>query len=122
MAKIESPPITRVFLYVKNVSEVAAFYQRYFGMSPLSAVTEGWLELGSTAGGCTIALHKAAAPQKSGASMKIVFGVRDGRLFRAECEAEGFEFGPKRAAGGFEFANAKDPAGNSIGISRRGLT
>jgi hypothetical protein len=45
--------------------------------------TDGWLELAASSGGCTIALHKASVSQKSGAAMKIVFGVADVPSFKA---------------------------------------
>jgi predicted enzyme related to lactoylglutathione lyase len=116
--------IVRIVLYVKDIPKVAHFYERYFGMSPMPSVEKGWLELKD--GGCDIALHQASSAQKSGAAMKIVFGVRDVRGFMAERAAEGLKFGSihqaKDGAGNaFEFANAKDPAGNSIQISSRGL-
>jgi hypothetical protein len=53
--------------------------------------------------------------------MKIVFGVRDVRAFRAERIAAGLKFGAVYTSVGHELSNAKDPAGNSIQISSRGL-
>ena len=114
-------PVSRVILYVKNVAKVAAFYQRHFGMTPLPGSSEGWVELSSGKGGCNIALHKAASSQKSGAAVKIVFGVEDVKKFKAERDADGLSFGPIHCPGNFEFSNAKDPAGNSIQISSRGI-
>jgi ankyrin repeat protein/predicted enzyme related to lactoylglutathione lyase len=119
--KGESPRVTRIILYVKDLPKVADFYQRHFGMKPLPSEEPGWLELESGSGGCTIALHQAASTQKSGAAMKVVFGVSNVRQFIKEREADGLKFGPVHAPGKFEFANAKDPAGNSISISSRGL-
>ena len=116
-----SPIIARVVLYVKNIPEVAAFYQRHFDFRQHGVSTSGWMELSSKEGGCTIALHQAAKSQRSGAAVKIVFGVRDIAAFKAKCAADGLEFGPTHAPEGFEFANAKDPAGNSISISSRGI-
>jgi len=120
-----APRIVRVVLYVRDIAKVAAFYQRFFGMCPLAGATEGWLELASPAGGCTIALHQAAVSQKSGAAMKLVFGVADVRGFKNAKEKEGLKFGVVHAVTeegqSFEFANAKDPAGTSISISSRGL-
>ena len=113
--------IARVILYVKDIPKVAVFYERYFGLKRLPGATDGWLELTSAAGGCTIALHQAAKSQKSGAAMKLVFAVADVRAFVRAREADGLQFGAIHAAEGFEFANAKDPAGNSISISSRGL-
>jgi predicted enzyme related to lactoylglutathione lyase len=115
-------PIVRVILYVKDVPRVAHFYRKHFGMKPLPSQDEGWLELESNSGGCNIALHRAASTQKSGAAIKVVFGVSDVRQFTKEREAEGLKFGPIHDTGTFEFANAKDPAGNSLQVSSRGLT
>ena len=118
---IVGPPVSRIILYVKDIPKVAAFYQQFFGMRPLPGAEEGWVELGSGSGGCTVALHKASVAQKSGAAMKLVFGVADVRGFKAEKEKQGLRFGVVHSFGGIEFANAKDPAGNSIQISNRGL-
>jgi predicted enzyme related to lactoylglutathione lyase len=114
-------PIMRVILYVKDIPKVAHFYQRHFDMLHLPSQSKGWLEMASSSGGCNIALHQATSAQKSGAAIKIVFGVSDVRKFKSQREEDGLKFGPIHAAGDFEFANAKDPAGNSIQISSRGL-
>lgn len=114
-------PIVRAILYVKNIPEVADFYQRHFDMKPLPSKSDGWLEMTSGPGGCKLALHQASSAQKSGAAVKLVFGVADVRTFKAEREQDGLKFGPVHAVEDFEFANAKDPAGNSIQISSRGL-
>ena len=114
-------PIARVILYVKDIPKVAAFYERFFDMKPLPGATEGWLEFARPSGGCGIALHQAAKSQKSGAAMKIVFAVKDVEAFVRECEGKGLRFGAIHRPGGYEFANAKDPAGNSISVSSRGL-
>jgi catechol 2,3-dioxygenase-like lactoylglutathione lyase family enzyme len=111
----------RIILYVKDLPKVAIFYQKHFGMKPLPSDDAGWLELKSPAGGCNIALHRAATTQKSGAAMKVVFGVPNVRQFMKEREAEGLKFGPVHDTGTFLFANVKDPAGNSVQISSRGL-
>ncbi len=68
-------PIMRLILYVKDIPKVAEFYQRHFGMRPLPFEGKGWLEMTSSPDGCTIALHQASVAQKSGAAMKLVFGV-----------------------------------------------
>ena len=116
-----SPSIARIILYVKDIPKVAAFYERHFGMIPLAGQTAGWLELSGPPGGCNLALHQAARTQRGGAAVKIVFAVRDVSGFAAKCEVAGLKFGPIHEAEGFEYANAKDPAGNSISISSRGL-
>ena len=116
-----SPAVSRIILYVKNIPAVAAFYQRVFGMHALPGATDGWLELASPSGGCTIALHQAAVSQKSGAAVKIVFGVADVETFKSAAAKQGAAFGVVHRVAGVAFANAKDPAGNSIQISNRGF-
>ena len=114
--------IVRVILYVRDIARVADFYQRHFEMRALPTNKNDWLELVSDGGGCTIALHQASVAQKSSAAVKIVFGVVDIRGFKKKQEEAGLKFGAIHEADGFQFANAKDPAGNSIQISSRGLT
>ena len=113
--------ISRIILYVRDIPKVAAFYEQHFGLKPLSSAEQGWLELGTPGEGCSIALHQASAAQKRGAEIRISFGVRDVRAFKASREANGLKFGVVHEAGGIEFSNARDPAGNSIQISNRGL-
>lgn len=125
MATADSaPPINRIIAYVKDVPKVAAFYERHFGMLPLPGGTDKWMELSSPAGGCVLCLHQAAISQKSKASMKLVFQVADVRAFKAAKEREGLKFGVVHLVNedqGHEFSNGKDPAGNSISISSRGI-
>jgi predicted enzyme related to lactoylglutathione lyase len=116
-----SYPLARIILYVKDMPRVANFYQTHFGLRPRPSDRADWLELESEGGRCTIALHQAARTQKSGAAVKLVFAVADVRSFVADRARAGLIFGPIHAAPGFAFANAKDPAGNSISVSNRGL-
>jgi len=106
------PSISRVILYVKDIQKVATFYEAFFGMKRMETEATGWLELTSPSGGCLVALHQASKTQKSGAAVKPVFGVRDVRGFAEAAALRGLNY---------EFANAKDPAGNSISISSRGI-
>jgi catechol 2,3-dioxygenase-like lactoylglutathione lyase family enzyme len=124
-AVVTTPHVARVILYVRDIPKVAAFYQRFFDMRPLPGGSDGWLELASAAGGCTIALHQASVGQKSGAAMKLVFGVPDVHAFKSAREKDGLKLGVvhevRQGGRGFEFCNGKDPAGNSISISSRGM-
>jgi predicted enzyme related to lactoylglutathione lyase len=120
-SSMEPLPITRIILYVRDIQKVAAFYQKHFGLTPLAAAEDRWLEIGSP-NGCSIALHQAAVSQKRGSEIKIVFGTKDVRKFRAEREAAGLKFGVVHKSRDHEFSNAKDPAGNAIQVSSRGIT
>jgi hypothetical protein len=53
--------------------------------------------------------------------MKIVFAVANVEAFVKAKAREGLKFGVIHRPDGFQFANAKDPAGNSISISSRSL-
>lgn len=101
--------VSRVILYVKDVARVAAFYKTHFGMRVLPGSGEGWVELSSGKRGCDIAFHKAASSQKSGAAVKIVFGVVNVLRFKAEREAGGLKFGPIHRAGAVEFCKCQKP-------------
>jgi predicted enzyme related to lactoylglutathione lyase len=114
-------PISRIILYVRDIPKVAAFYQTHFGLTPLPSAEDGWLELGAPNGGCRIALHRAATSQKRGSEIKIVFAIKDVRKFTTERAAAGLKFGVVHRTDGHDFANARDPAGNSIQVSSRGL-
>jgi predicted enzyme related to lactoylglutathione lyase len=106
---------------VRDIPKVASFYQTHFGLQPLSPAEDGWLEIGAPDSNCRIALHQAARSQKRGSEIKIVFGVRNVRKFVAERAAFGLKFGAIHKADGHEFANARDPAGNAIQVSSRGV-
>jgi predicted enzyme related to lactoylglutathione lyase len=111
--------IARIILYVQEIPKVTRFYERYFGMKSLPSENKAWQELVSDGGGCVLALHQASRAQKSGAAMKIVFGVPDVQGFVLECEKDGLKFGPIHEVGELRFANVKDPAGNSVQVSNR---
>jgi predicted enzyme related to lactoylglutathione lyase len=112
-------PVVGIVLYVKNIPKVAAFYEQHFGFVARPSARAGWRLLVAPGGGCTLGLHQAAKSQKSGAAMKLVFAVEDLPGFIAACAKKALKFGAIHRAPGYEFANAKDPAGNSISISNR---
>src|SRR5713101_9066500 len=85
--------IARVILYVKDVIRGAAFYERFFDLHPLPGGSDKWTELAASSGGCTIALHKASVTQKSGAAIKLVFGVANVQAFKNAKERAGLKFG-----------------------------
>ena len=118
---MEAVAIARIILYVRDIPKVATFYQKHFGLEALPGAEVGWLELASRNGGCSIALHQAAVSQKRGSEIKIVFAVKDVRAFKVASAAAGLKFGVVHESAGFDFSNAKDPAGNSIQISSRGV-
>jgi hypothetical protein len=52
---------------------------------------------------------------------KIVFSVKDVHSAAAEFAKEGLKFGKVQEWNGFAFADARDPEGNPIQISSRGV-
>ena len=114
-------PISRIILFVRDVPGVAAFYQRHFGLVPLDGSEDGWLEL--SAGGCNLALHRATTTsrERGRSPAKIVFALADIHAAKEHFAANGLKFGKVHEVNGFAFSNARDPEGNPIQISSRGL-
>lgn len=114
-------PISRIILFVRHPHMVANFYQTHFGLQPLEGAEDGWIEL--SAGGCTLALHRAkrTADSIEHSPTTIVFGVQDVHAAKASFAANGLKFGKVHESADFAFANAKDPEGNPIQISSRGM-
>jgi len=112
-------PVTRIILFVKDVSKVAAFYTDILGLQPLNAINAEWVELG--AGGCNIALHKTSKKATEKHLTKIVFGVTDVQKSKLVLQDRGVIMGKIFSVEGIEFCNGKDPEGNLFQISNRGM-
>ncbi len=113
-------PLGTIIIYSRDMERAATFYHRHFGFETTGEVVEGLIELRSTAGGAGILIHKAAKSVKLGqVVVKLSFHVQDIPAFIAKAASEGLSFGTIHKADGYEFANAKDPDGNSISISSR---
>jgi catechol 2,3-dioxygenase-like lactoylglutathione lyase family enzyme len=115
-------PLTRILLYVRNVEETARFYAVLFGFEQHRTDDDRIVELVHPEGGAKLMLHPAAKGQKRGQSaVKLVFSVADVSAFCADAAARGVPFGPVHHAADYAFANAKDPDGNSVSVSSRGV-
>ena len=113
----------RIIIYARKMDDVAAFYCRHFGFTAQQREGDRIIELTPAGTGMTLLLHPAAKGQKEGQSVvKLVFDVEDVEAFRLEAAAKGLHFGPVHQADGYAFANAKDPANNSVSISSRAFT
>jgi catechol 2,3-dioxygenase-like lactoylglutathione lyase family enzyme len=116
-------PLTRILLYVRNVEKTVQFYTDVFGFDVLRAEGDRIVELIDPVGGANLMLHPAAKGQKMGQSaVKLVFSMQDVEVFCAQSARAGFPFGPIHRTADYAFANAKDPDGNSISVSSRGLS
>ena len=117
-----SPPVLgKILLYVRDVESVAEFYARHFGFRIHRTEGDRIVELKSPAGaGSNIMLHPLGRGRKGGQSVaKLVFDVADVDAFCARAAAQGLEFGTVHSGDGYVFANARDPAGNSVSVSSR---
>jgi predicted enzyme related to lactoylglutathione lyase len=114
------PALTALTIYTKQMEAMAAFYRKHFDFVATQDPGDRLVVLKSAHHGMTIQLHPAAKSQKEGQVLvKLVFAVEDVRAF---CEASawnGLTFGAIHKADGYEFANAKDPAKNSVCVSSR---
>jgi hypothetical protein len=77
-------------------------------MRELPGAEAGWIERESPSDGCTLALM-------------TVFGIADVRAFAAAKSRGDLKFRAVHEAGGIGFANARDPAGDSIQMSGEAL-
>jgi predicted enzyme related to lactoylglutathione lyase len=113
-------PLNRVLLYVKDIDAVAQFYTRHFGYVRQDDPDDRITELVPQTGGVRIMLHPAAKSGRTGQTqVKLVFDVADVTGFCDQTARDGLVWGPVHRADGYEFANAKDPAHNSISVSSR---
>jgi len=115
-------PLTRILLYVRDVEETVRFYTTLFGLTVIRAEGDRIVELVDPQDGANLMLHPAAKGQRMGQStVKLVFSVADVASFCAKSAALGFPFGPIHHTGSYAFSNAKDPDGNSVSVSSRGI-
>jgi catechol 2,3-dioxygenase-like lactoylglutathione lyase family enzyme len=115
-----APPLGRIVIYTRRIDEMAEFYARHFGFMVERAEADRIVELKPQGPGLTILLNPAASSQKEGqALVKLVFYVEDVEALCAAARADGLEFGSIHRVDGYAFANAKDPARNSIQVSSR---
>jgi len=110
----------RLILYVKDVDAVRAFYERHFGYCSFQEPDDRIVELVANDSGTNLLLHPLGRGRKHGQNLvKLVFDHPDVAGFCKKAAAGGLDFGPIHEAGGYQFANAKDPAGNPISVSSR---
>ena len=111
----------RILLYARDIEAVARFYALHFGFRIHREAGDRIVELESPAGvGSDIMLHPLGRGRKSGQTVaKLVFDVPDVDAFCARAAEHGLEFGSIHKGDGYVYANARDPAGNSISVSSR---
>ncbi|MEM7462700.1 MAG: VOC family protein [Pseudomonadota bacterium] len=115
-----SVPLRRLIIYTRKMDEMVEFYGKHFGFSKIQKDGDRIIELHQNGEGMTLLLHPASKGQKEGQSLvKLVFDVENVHEFSKKTAPEGLVFGKVHKADGYFFANAKDPANNSIQISSR---
>lgn len=115
-----SPPLARLTLYTRRIDEMVAFYRDHFGYEALQEPGDRIVEMRPNGPGVILHLHPMAKGQKAGQVLvKLGFDVEDVEAFAAQAAKQGLVFGKPFRANGYLFANAKDPAGNSISITSR---
>ena len=109
----------RILIYTKDAEAMVAFYGGTLVFSAVRDSADPIVELRHPDGGAAILLHQAAKPQKMGQRLvKLVFDEQDEGAFAAAHPA----FGKVHKVPGYEFANAKDPSGNSVQVSSRAFS
>jgi predicted enzyme related to lactoylglutathione lyase len=114
------PALTALTIYTKQMEAMATFYCKHFGFVASQDMGDRLVVLKSPRHGMAIQLHPTAKSQKEGQVLvKLVFAVEDVRAFCETSRENGLAFGAIHKADGYEFANAKDPAKNSVCVSSR---
>ena len=116
-----NPAINSIVIYAKNVTKMAAFYEKHFNFKLQTIERDRIIELIPSHGGASLMIHPSGKGMKEGqVCVKLVFDIKDIEGFREKCAKNGLKFGPVRQADGYTYSNAKDPGRNSIQISSRG--
>jgi catechol 2,3-dioxygenase-like lactoylglutathione lyase family enzyme len=109
--------MARVILFTARMEEMARYYGAVLGLPEVSS-EKGWREF--AAGGANIALHSGpASPGRKGP--KIVFYAADVAALRETLVARGARFGKVRQGEKLCLCDGKDPDGNPVQLSDRGM-
>jgi|SRR5215831_3488426 len=120
--------LTRVILYVQDVTRLATFYREMLGLSVVEEITGEWVVL--RAGACELALHRVgkawrvddASTWEVESNTKLVFAVdRDLAALRAEIIAKGVEMGNIKSYPPLTgpLCDGRDPEGNVFQLAQR---
>lgn len=114
------PALQSLIIYTAKMDAMIAFYGTHFGYTAHHTPGDRIVELRPPPGGIILLLHAASKGQKQGqAQVKLAFTCADVSTFCDECRVNGLVFGAFHKADGYEFANTKDPSGNSVTVSGR---
>lgn len=115
-----SAQLGRIIIYTKRTDELVAFYCKHFDFEVLRLEDDRIVELAPLGVGMNILLHPMPTGRKEGQTLvKLVFDVKDVEGFCRNAKEQGLVFGTIHLADGYCFANAKDPAKNTVSISSR---
>ncbi len=115
-----SAQLGRIIIYTKRSEELVAFYCQHFGFEVFRLEGDRIVELVSQGVGMNILLHPMSTGRKEGQTLvKLVFDVEDVEGFCSNAKERGLLFGTIHRADGYCFANAKDPAKNTVSVSSR---
>lgn len=120
VVKYNQMALNRIILYATDVEQTVAFYEKFFGFRAFREESDRIVELVAKDGGARLMIHQAGRAQKAGQSqVKLVFDVEDVEGFCARSKENGLVFSALHQGQGYVFANARDPARNSISVSSR---
>lgn len=115
-----SAQLGRIIIYTKRLEAVADFYCKHFGFEVHRLEGDRIVELVAQGAGANILLHPMSDGRMEGQTLlKLVFDVKDVEEFCRLSKERGLQFGSIHSADGYSFANAKDPAKNSVSVSSR---
>lgn len=117
--------MTRLILYVRDVSLLSRFYQKYFSFELVEEIPDEWVVLNT--GQIELALHRIGMPwrdqplNRSGSNAKMVFTVQSGLPeLRTSLLSAGVIMGDLKRYDGFSqlMCDGEDPEGNVFQLSQ----
>jgi catechol 2,3-dioxygenase-like lactoylglutathione lyase family enzyme len=117
--------ITRLILYVRDVTLLASFYRTHFNLAITEEIEGEWAVL--NAGSIEIALHRVGEPYRersphgNHSNAKIVFSVPSGLLeLREQLVHAGVRMRDVKRYDGFPYSmcDGEDPEGNVFQLSQ----
>jgi predicted enzyme related to lactoylglutathione lyase len=122
----QMPRLSRLILYVRDVTLLKTFYQTHFGFPAVEEIEGEWAVL--DAGGVELALHRVGAAYRlverseSQSNAKLVFSIDSGlEALSRRLASSGVRMREPKRFEGFPYllCDGEDPEGNVFQLSQR---
>jgi predicted enzyme related to lactoylglutathione lyase len=130
-ASVESPEISRIIIFAKNMKKMEFFYEDVLGLPRADTADDSPDFVCFQAGAVQLALHRIPGERarnleiadppvaRESTPIKVALHADDVHGRRAELESRGAALGPVREFGGLHLCDGTDPEGNVFQLSDR---